>query len=45
MKHYCDYAAGCEFYDEGYCWAHERPVDDIQEPCWADKIEAELRDT
>lgn len=45
MKHYCDYASGCEFYDDGYCHYHERPVEDIGAPCWADETDAELRDT
>lgn len=47
MKHYCEYWGGdlCEYYDSGYCQAHEKPVEDGQEPCWADKTDAELRDT
>lgn len=47
MRHYCDYWGGdmCEYYDSGYCWAHEKPVEDIQELCWADETDSELRDT
>ena len=44
MKHYCEYWCGDtrEYYDEMYCWAHERPVEDVQEPCWDDETDAEL---
>lgn len=47
MEHYCDYFGGdsCEYYDSGYCWAHERPVSEIEVPCWADETDGEMRDT
>lgn len=47
MKHYCEYWGGdmCEYYDEGYCWAEERPVKDVQELCLVDEIDSELLDT
>lgn len=46
MEHYCDYFGGdsCEYYS-GYCWAHERPVSEIECPCWADETDAEMRDS
>lgn len=32
-KHYCDYWCDCECYENGYCWASARPVENIYEPC------------
>ena len=43
LKHYCDYWSGdCEWYEDGYCWAHCCPEDEIVGPCHMDSSYDEI---